>query len=129
MGPFNRGVYTKDIFCKQKRSDRPNLLGLGPQSAARSPRRIVSRVGRDNAKVIGYEAEARRQLRGRRTQRDSLGPGGLTQGPWLSKNDSQQTCVGDAVCRTHRDAEGSQLAIALWDIHAAYRFGLGQSIV
>ena len=104
MGPFNRGVYTKDIFCKQKRSDRPNLLGLGPQSAARSPRRIVSRVGRDNAKVIGYEAEARRQLRGRRTQRDSLGPGGLTQGPWLSKNDSQQTCVGDAVCRTHRDA-------------------------
>jgi len=40
MGPFNRGVYTKDIFCKRKMGDRPNLLGLGPQSAARS--RVVS---------------------------------------------------------------------------------------
>src|SRR5438093_8553458 len=47
----------------------------------------------------------------------------------LNDDHSQTVWLGDAVCISHRDTEGSQLAIALWDIHAAYRFGLVQSIV
>ena len=33
MGALNRGVYTKDIFCKQKTGNSSNLFGFGPQSA------------------------------------------------------------------------------------------------
>jgi hypothetical protein len=64
MGALNRGVYTKDIFCKQKTGNELNLLGLGQPSAARALRRVISRVWREDAQSSGCEAEVMRLLGG-----------------------------------------------------------------
>jgi hypothetical protein len=86
MGPFNRGVYTKDIFCKQKTGNRPNLLGLGQPSAARALRRIISRVRREDAQRIGCEAEVMRLLGGTVSSERVWG-----QGNWLTYTGSART--------------------------------------
>ena len=65
MGALNRGVYTKDIFCKQETGNLSNLCGLGQQSAARAPRSVISMVGWEDAQIIGCEAAAMEPLGGR----------------------------------------------------------------
>jgi hypothetical protein len=74
MEALNRGVYTKDIFCKQKMHGTLNLAGLGQQGEGRYLRSRISRA-RQEETTIGLEAEVIRQLGGRSEQRDGLSPG------------------------------------------------------
>src|SRR5262249_50564036 len=77
MGVLNRGFYTKDIFCKQKRSETLTLASLGRQCTARSPRQVRAKVHEEDAKTIGCEVDAMRPLGGCRKQQDDLGPATL----------------------------------------------------
>jgi len=66
--------FIQEIFFVNRKWQLVKFFGFGQQAAARAPRRVISRVGREDAQGIGCEAEAVRPLGGRSHQRYGLGP-------------------------------------------------------
>ena len=62
-----------------------------------------------------------RPLGGCSNQRYGLGSVSRAPVRRLSKNDSQQTCAGDAVCSTYRNAEWTKATVTFRNIHAFER--------